>query len=625
LRADLKRLKRETASGRVGAGLAPPSPVDVGTGLVHAHAGHPQGAPLRYWARWLAGSLAVILGGLAIAWFAWRHGANRPEPVERQLTTNSSELAVWAAAISPDGRHLAYADDTGIHLKVISTAEAHDLPAPAGFTTNLAWFPDGDKLLASVVGANGPDEPSLWSISTLGGTSQKLRDDARDGSVLPDGSGIVFVTGSQEQVWQMGPEGEDARKLMDALEGEHFARPTVARGRLWYERMHGVLHEFGVPGDLESRDLKGGSPSTAVSSLDDTSVCVLLPNGHLIYSRRDQPKLYQGGSLWEVQADLHTGLAKGEARRVGNWPDFEISALSATADGRRLAFLRQQTEQYSIYVGDVSENGLGVSNPYRLTFSDSLNHAYAWTPDSKSVLFDSNRNGTFDIFRQALNQRTPERLVSGPGGGERPVMAPDGVSVLYLTAGSPDRIMRVPLSGGPPLSLEAADDHYHQIRCARTTNVCVVSDWKPKRAVLYWLDPAKGKGPELLRIDAHGGEVAWDLSPDGASLGFINGDAGHQDLQIEVHSVAGGANREINVAGLSRDGGFIRWAADGKGWYVTVESASGSRLFKIDLAGKATQLMQETPWADAIPSPDGRHVALRRRMTTGNVWMLENF
>jgi hypothetical protein len=64
-----------------------------------------------------------------------------------------------------------------------------------------------------------------------------------------------------------------------------------------------------------------------------------------------------------------------------------------------------------------------------------------------------------------------------------------------------------------------------------------------------------------------------------------------------------------------------------KGWYVTLPEGHtyGWKLLKVDLTGKATQLGQGTRWGFAIPSPDGRHVAVTGPALTSNVWMLENF
>ena len=314
-----------------------------------------------------------------------------------------------------------------------------------------------------------------------------------------------------------------------------------------------------------------------------------------------------------------------------------MAGLSATADGERLAFLKQHVNVYSVDVGDVEGDGLRIVNPRRLTLSDSFDHAYAWTPDSKSVLFDSNRNGTWDVFRQALDQRTAVKLASAGG---RPAMSPDGTSVLYLTslAGDsgfhqPNRIMRVALSGGPPQSLGEIQNNFGLIRCARAANVCVVSDSGTKERVFYALDPAKGKGRELLRSGPAlnpADDGGWDLSPDGSTLALFEADPQKEGFQIEVRPLAGGAGRELDIGGPLHVGrwAYIRWAADGRGWYVSTRTytyAGAWTLLKVDLTGRAQQLIQGRGWADLVQSPDGGRVAMMGWFPASNVWMLENF
>jgi Tol biopolymer transport system component len=581
--------------------------------------------------------LAMLAVGLVVASYVWQRGQHRPGLIERRLTANSSELAVWASAISPDGRYLAYSDDSGIHLKVIDTAETHDLPTPTGSRIkNLAWFPEGNKVLASAE-AGEPTVSSLWTISILGGAPQKLKDDACDGNVFEDGAGIVFVSGKGKEIWQMGPEGEEARKLITASEGESYAMPAVAKGRLWYEKgsVGGATFEHQV----ESRDLKGGPPTILVSHLTNIFAFLLLPNGRFIYSMTDRPGLFYGGGIWETWADVHTGFARSKPRRLADSAGFEVSGLSATADGKRLAFLKERRYLVSVYVGELQGNGSHIVSPQRLTLSDSLDWAYAWTPDSKSVLFDSNRSGTWDIFKQSLDQRTAVKLVASPGARHRPAMSPDGASVLYLTFNpdgyhTPSRIMRVALTGGPPQWLGEIQN-IGEIRCARMANLCVVGDYGPRQRVFYALDPVKGKGRELLRIGRPlfpEGDKGWDVSPDGSSLVFIKDDAEKGAFQIQIRPLSGGRGRELNIDGWT-NAGNIRWAADGRGWYVTTSSSvlplrEGDwswTLLKVDVGGKAQQLMQGFTWADAIPAPDGRHVAVMGWVPASNAWMWENF
>ncbi len=584
--------------------------------------------PLRtQWRLWLAAVLATLALGALVARLAWQHWRPKQELIERQLTTNSSELAVRASAISPDGRYLAYADDSGIYLKVIDTAETHDLPAPAGSRiSKLAWFPEGDKLLASGE-AGQPSVSSLWRVSILGGAPQKLRDDAADGSVSPDGASILFRSGNAKEIWQMGLAGEEARKLITASEWESLFMPVVAKGRLWYEKYSAGGVDTGS--EVESRDLRGGPPTVLVSRLPDTFAFLLLPNGRFFYSWSDRPYLYQGSSIWEIRADVRTGLARGKPRQLAEWTDFEVSGLSASADAKRLTLVKQHTRLWSVYVGDLDGNGPRLVNPRRLTLSDSFDHAYAWTPDSRSILFDSNRNGTWDTFRQFLDQRTAEKLVASPAGSIRPAMSPDGVSVLYLVPPTgfayhqPHKIMRVALTGGPPQSLGEIQSIGH-IRCARTANVCVVSDSGPRQRVLYALDPVKGKGRELLRTGpgapASDEDTDWDVSPDGSSLAFTKNETQAGAFQIQVRSLPGVPTCALNISGwgIAR---FMRWAADGEGWYVT--TLRPQTILKVELAGKAQLLTQG--FFDPVPSPDGRHAAMGARILVSNVWMLENF
>lgn len=170
----------------------------------------------------------------------------------------------------------------------------------------------------------------------------------------------MFLSGDSKEIWQMDPGGEDARKVMTARDGESFAMPVVAKGRLWNKKLINARYSD-AEYDIESADLKGGPPTVLLSGLDDASAYLLLPNSRrFIYSRRDRPELFRGGSLWAIQADIRTGLPRGQPQRIASWPDFGISGLSHTADGRRLAFLKENTEQFSIYVGDLK--GMGCAS-----------------------------------------------------------------------------------------------------------------------------------------------------------------------------------------------------------------------------------------------------------------------
>jgi Tol biopolymer transport system component len=266
-----------------------------------------------------------------------------------------------------------------------------------------------------------------------------------------------------------------------------------------------------------------------------------------------------------------------------------------------------------------------------LTLDQRNDYPSGWTPDSKAVLFVSDRNRTTDIFRQATDQDSAEPVVVGPDNKDGPVVSPDGSWILYrqYPADRPARIMRVPVSGGPSqLVLEGPKINGHA--CARSpATVCVYSQETPdgKQLVFSAFDPMQGKGRELARVNVKQSLLGygWDLSPDGSRLAFTQAD--EREGRIRLIPVAGGEAREVIVKGWFALGS-IAWAADGKSMFVCVVGNPVTLLY-VDLEGRAQILWQQRRRADfwtwCVPSPDGRYLAIAGRTVDSNVWMLENF
>src|SRR5713226_6749356 len=140
---------------------------------------------------WVAIAFLSPIVIAVLAWAMWRHPSRPTEVIERKLTSNSSENSVSSAAVSPDGKCLAYTDNTGIYLKLIRKGETHQVPLPPNFSARVNdWFPDGSHLLISREEQAG--KASLWSISLFGGSPRQLTDDGSGGSVSPDGAHIAF-------------------------------------------------------------------------------------------------------------------------------------------------------------------------------------------------------------------------------------------------------------------------------------------------------------------------------------------------------------------------------------------------------------------------------------------------
>ena len=188
-----------------------------------------------------------------------RGGEARKDTLKQwQITANSAQSFIeWAISIPPDGKYLAYVEKAGpLFLSSVETGEARILTPASGDLAPLGWFPDGTQLLAIKL-----SEHSLWKISVMTGALTKLRDNAVDGSISPDGSHIMSWEQGPDDFWIMGPAGEGSRRAMvvdptDDLLGFSWA-PTGQRFAFAVTRRRPGTTVDTV---IESRDVKGRQP-----------------------------------------------------------------------------------------------------------------------------------------------------------------------------------------------------------------------------------------------------------------------------------------------------------------------------------------------------------------------------
>ena len=627
LRADLKRLKRDMDSGWKAVSEELNRAIE-------------KERPRGKW-RWVLSGLALmILAGLGITWLAMRKMPVTLELRQTRLTANPSENPADIGFLSPDGKFLAYTDRTDVLVMVIESRETHPIPLPKGTVSEGArwylgtWFPDSTKFIATLHEAGW--QPSVWVLSALGAPPRKLRDSANPVGPSPDGSQIVYLGGRsglyQSEIWLMGPQGEEPRMFLKADEDEGFGWPAWAptSRRIAYVRLRSGKKS------IETRDIRGG-PATPIVSDPELKIWHSIwwsSDGRLFFTTNDSRPNESGSSLWDIRVDVETGKPRSQPRRIHHWEDGFALVLNATADGKRLAVWRGSL-QTDVYVGQLEATGRRLKDLRRLTIDDHNDYATAWTPDGKAVLFHSDRNGQSDIFKQALDRDSAEPIVSGPGDEHDPAVSTDGSWILYLQdiAGGKSRIMRLPVTGGPP-QLVLEGQGIEGLGCCRASrNVCVLGERTSdgKQLIFASLDPMQGRGRELARIDLEQPVTSyhWKLSPDGSRIAFAQQGEEERDTRIEVIPLAGGKTIEVLLTGQAWLDS-IEWSVDGKGFYVGSTPHTGGGLFFVDMEGRRSDVLRQQrhlfEWEiRGVPSPDGRHLAVSGGVQYSNMWMLENF
>ncbi len=621
--------------------LAPVSGAADESTSPEAAGAHPHPARLL----WILGVVVLALVVGIIVGFHAGPSTSTPEAniTERRLTANAPELPVLDGVISPDGKYLAFTDPSGFYLRQIDTGETHAIKLPVGFNPRpRSWFPDGSHLLATWIAQ--PREPdSIWEISLLGGTPRKLVAQGGWPAVSPDGSTIAYLASAVEfkdialdkEIWLVGSDGEQLRKLAGGGD-DIFGPPVWSPDGKHLAFMRGKF-SAGMPFvrcQLETLDVATGVTSVLLATPGLRPMIAWTPDNRLIYSMAEAVPNQNDSNLWAVKVD-------GDGRPTGNPVRLthgtgEASTISVTSDGKRLAFFRQAVEP-DVYVADLEANGTRLSTPRRLTLDERADFPYSWTPDSKSVIFTSDRNGTFNIFRQELQDAEPEILVRSREVLAVPRLNPDGSSVIYIitpaggaSADAPSRLMRAPLAGGPPqLVLEAPAISNQQ--CARLpSTVCILSRFEPGHERLFYFDPEKGLGEEIRKAELRSSNVYdfnWSLSPDGQMVATSKRRGIQEQPELRILPLGDEPEKTIPVPGFAGIGS-IDWAADGKSvWATGYDSAGGKMLMNVSLTGRVRPLLAEKEmtlgWA--IPSPDGKHLAIWKAHGDSNVWMLENF
>jgi len=614
--------------------------------------------PLRRWA--LATGFAAILIASTILWFAGRRfwfPMTRPDVKLRQLTLNSPENPVKGGAISPDGKYLAYADLKGMHIKLVGSEASQSIPMPEALGNSKivwdvnAWLPGSDRFVANAhpatedVPARSSQTSSIWMFSAAGGEPRKLRDIARAWSVSPDGSSIFFGTNKgplgEREVWVMDANGERARKLYEADE------KTAINWLSWSpDEQRYIYFATDDSGDtMLSRDSKGGPPTILLppSETEKMNDIVWLPDGRLVYTLPESEALNNSCNYWTVRIDLRTGKRIDEPRRVTNLAGLCMSGGTSTSDSKRLAFLGWSPGFGTAYVADLDAGGTHIRNSRRFTLQEDDEFIGDWTPDSSTVIMGANRGDHYALYKQSLNSDSPEPIAPSVAGGllTEAILSPDGKWVIAgIWPVSPGQIagplnnqtlplVRIPIAGGAPEPiLQMANPG--PVSCAKApSHLCVIAEQTAdhKQMVVTAFDAVKGRGAELSRVDLDRyidpmvDNIFCVVSPDGTRLAVTHS----PDGPIEIHSLRGQPTKVIHARGLDKLFS-IEWAADGMALFVARHVPDGTELLHVDERGNTTGLWKSLgPKCGAVPSPDGRHLAIYDWKRSQNMWMIENF
>ncbi len=628
--SDLKRLKRDTDSGRSGAATATISqPVSV-----VSESGTPSSSAILLGEeRKHKGTLALIsLGAVlliaALGIYLYRRSATNAQwnlqgmSITR-LTQGGNATRV---AISPDGRYVMYVLTDGgkqsLNVRQVATGSNVQILPPEEVTFHgLTFSPDGNYVYF-VRGKKNSAYSELYQMPVLGGTAQNVVTDIDAAiSFSPDGTQFAFVRGVPDKgevhllIARTDRSGGErllcARRAFNdpvapawSPDGKTIAFTTFETAKQWEAVVWSV-------------SLSDGSLRQIYTSPDDVGSPHWMPDGAgLLVVALNDPSTSRHGQIWYVP------FPSGPVRRITNdLMDYSVYSLDMTRDGRTVVDV-ETTQVSNLWVA----KGGDAAQARQVTDNEIFLDRFSWTPDGAIVfanqasnLVRMNADGT---GRVVLRAKAPKDAWNNG-----PSACGDGHYIVF-TSNREQRInvWRMDSDGKNEVQL-TGDGTSYSPNCSRDSKWAVYTQGAfregpsltPMRVAV-----AGGTAPVAISHDAIYDEYA-SISPDSKLVAYI---ALSPDLSkpstLKVVPIEGGAP----VHGFDWSGRAElspRWAPSGKGIQYVDTQNGVSNVWEQPLDGRAPKqitnfksgLIFDFDW-----SCDGKRLGLTRGSLSRDVILI---
>lgn len=588
----------------------------------------------------------LIAGACAAFWLrSWKGmptaaSATVPHKMFFTLATfNDSDDKVTAAAVSHQGKTVAYSDRFGVSIRPINAGFDHLLPSPPSFRVErITWYPEDTRLLVSGV-QNAGEKAQVWVVSLQAEAPRLLLEDAGQAVVSSDGSKVAFTRHGNAEVWVADSHGRNQRRLVAGAEGDNISTLLwVPQGnRLVYVRRRMSAHtpeENSPLGELQSQfqwEYESVDSSTGHLLAEERNTrfdsAYLLADGRLFFPQNDYVQEHPLAHLSMIKTDLNSGRFLSDPQIIQDVNGDRAFSLSASDDGQEVGMaVERRTPE--VFIGELQRAGPALVHTRRLTHDASDAYPHGWTADSSAVVYESDDSGKYAIYKRNLDAPAPEMLARLGDDSVLPEVTPDGKWVLFARFPPPrvhaNAIFRVSVNGGKPEQVPTAGA-FDEFECpASNRGTCVLRETVGKQFVYFALDPLTGRGKELGRTDWMPNVLGdWGLSPDSSMVALANHDPVHPSIRVlTLSSPARSMTADIPLLGY---GTILKptWSPDARGFYVESKTDIGYSLLYVDRAGHV-KVLRDTPnpiWG--VPTRDGTKLAFVDQSASKNVWVAQ--
>ncbi len=349
-------------------------------------------------------------------------------------------------AWSPSGEHLAFTSNrTGsgdIYVMPLAGGEVrrvtyHDAPSVVE-----AWSSDGEHIFFS--SHRERQGSAIYRVPASGGTPVQWISQPYETlvnlSVAPGGSRLAFNI-SRDQWWRRGPNPFGGAEIWTV--GAEFGATDfrklegyagLNRWPLWAPDAQGLYFVSDRDGaeNLWYQPLEGG-PARRITSFTEGRFLwpSISADGRTVVFERDF-------GLWRL--DLASGQAEPIPIRVRSDTKItpvrvavytrDLSELALSPDGKKVAFVARG-EVFADFADKETDRERRQGPSFRVTNTPFRERDIAWSPDSRMLVYTSDRDGDEEVYRYDFVTRTESRLTDSSGRKEGPLYSPDGAWIAY--------------------------------------------------------------------------------------------------------------------------------------------------------------------------------------------------
>lgn len=481
-------------------------------------------------------------------------------------------------AFSPDGKRLAFVSNrTGSGDIYVLNLETNDLTRITfdDALDNLdAWSRDGKWLYFSSTSRDISGMNDIFRVSANGGTQQQVSSDRYTNEFFaapaPDGNGFAFSARGigNSQWWRKGRShideseiwlktGETYEKLTDGGAKQLWTMWSADGSRIFYvSDRSGAQNVWTKPRNGQAKQLTSFTDGRVLwANISYDGKQIVFERDFRIWTMNTD-----GGKASELAITLRGLPASTLTERINL--STQIRELALSPDGKKVAVVARG----EVFAASAKDGGEAV----RVTNTTAPESYATWSPDSKKLVYASERNGIYQLFQYDFTTET-ETSITQTGNDFAPIFSPDGKSLAF-------------------------------IRNARSLWIYDVNSKQERELCKFYTDAAPLIGKRT---------VIW--SPDNKWLAFLTSSPETRSYtNVSIVPATGGAAKPVSFVSNSNSSS-VSWSPDGSFiLFDTNQRTEEGSLARIDLKLRTPKFRedqfrdlfrQENPQQKPVPTP----------------------